>query len=142
VAWSWPEIAVVFAYGYVIVLSLLAMRQHERAARLPHHPFHDTHGPVRHVIELNTHQWVATALVASLGVRLAQLGDTGPTWLIATFTVVAVLVTVVPAFTVLGMGLEDLRGWLRLRDRWKTRVLVASAITILVDQVDRIVQLF
>jgi hypothetical protein len=77
-----------------------------------------------------------------LALRLAQIDDTGPIWILAILTVGAVLATVFPAFMVLGMGLEDLRRWLRFRDRLKTRLLVVCAVTVLVDQVVRIVQLF
>ena len=135
------QAVVVAVYGYIIVISLWAMRVQRKAARVPHHP-HD-HPATRHLVERSFHDYAANALMVSLGVRLAQLNTDGLGWLIIPLTILAALLTVPVLTAVRRMAIEDLRNWnISLLNKVKTAVLLVCASGLLVDQVWRVVTLF
>ena len=135
------QIAVVAVYGYVILLSLWAMRVQLAAARAPHYP-HD-HPAASHAVERGIHGYVARVLILSLAVRLTQLNTDLTPWLLVPLTIVAALWTTGLLTGVWRMAAEDLYlwhiGWL---NRLKTFVLLLCTAALLVDQVWRVVTLF
>ena len=135
------QIAVVAVYGYVILLSLWAMRVQLAAARSPHHP-HD-HLAMSHAVEGTTHVRIAFVLIVSLAVRLTQLNTDLTPWLLVPLTILTALWTARLLARVWQMALEDLDlwyiGWL---NRVKTIVLLLCTAALRIDQVWRVVTLF
>jgi hypothetical protein len=128
-------------YGYVIVLSLWAMRVQRNAARTPHHP-HD-HPAMRHVAERSLHGAIASVLIGSLAVRLSQLDGGLWPWLLVPLTILMALFTVRVLTWVWRMASEDLHNWnIVSLNRLKTTVLLACTAVLQLDQVWRVVTLF
>ena len=135
------RIAVVAVYGYVIVLSLWAMRVQRAAARVRHHP-HD-HPAWSHVVERSAHGSIAAVLIVSLGVRLVQLTLDVTPWLLVPLTILVALPTLRVGTAVWRMAVEDLHNWfIGALDKFKTAVLLGCAVGLLADQVWRVVTLF
>ena len=135
------QIAVVAAYGYLIVLSLWAMRVQRAAAGTPHHP-HD-HPAMSHAVERNVHGYIATVLIVSLAIRLTQLNTDLTPWILAPLTVLAALRTAGCLIGVGRMAIEDLDLWyIGSLNRVKTLVLLLCTAALLLDQGWRVVTLF
>jgi hypothetical protein len=134
-------IATVAVYGYVILLSLWAMRVQRQAAGAPHHP-HD-HPATRHVTERSVHGDVARLLAMSLAVRLTQLTTDLTPWVLVPLTVVTALVTVPVLTMVWRMASEDFFNWFIVSlSRLKTALLLACVAALVLDQAWRVVTLF
>jgi uncharacterized protein YacL len=134
-------IAVIVAYGYLIVLSLWAMRVQRAAAVVQHHP-HD-HSAVTHVVERTAHGIIAGVLIASLVVRLVQLTFDITLWLLVPLTILVALPTVSVTRDVWRMGMEDMHNWyISWPNKLKTLVLLGCSAAIVADQVWRVVTLF
>jgi hypothetical protein len=135
------QIAVVAVYGYIILLSLWAMRVQLAAARAEHHP-HD-HPAMSHVVERSMHGAIVRVLIVSLAVRLTQLNTDLTPWLLVPLTILVALWTARWLTGVWRMAAEDLYlwhiGWL---NRLKTIVLLLCTAALLIDQVWRVVTLF
>jgi hypothetical protein len=135
------RIAVVAVYGYIIVLSLWAMRVQRTAATAPHHRY--DHPAMSHVVERSAHGYIASVLIASLAVRLAELTLDITPWLLVPLTILAALLTVPVLTGVWRMAIEDLHNWyIGLLNKLKTTVLLVCAAGLLIDQVWRVVTLF
>jgi hypothetical protein len=135
---------VVGIYGYVILLSLLAVRMHVGAVHGPHrHGEHGGMGRMWHLVEHDTHSGVASGMAVSLMVRLLQLTTDLTSWVLVPLTLGAALMTLPLASIVLRMAREDYRNmFLSPAQRLKTAVLVGSSAGVLVDQAVRVVMLF
>lgn len=135
---------VVGAYGYVILLSRLAVRVHRGAIWGPHHPHeHGGQGRLWHFGEQEMHEGVAATLLVSGLIRVVQIMSDPTAWVMVPLTVGAVLITLPTVGMVWRMGREDLRNLLITGiNRLKTAVLVLCAVGIFVDQGVRVVQLF
>ncbi|MEU3620495.1 hypothetical protein ABZ725_50830 [Streptomyces sp. NPDC006872] len=134
-------IATAAVYGYVIVLSLWAMRVQRQAARVPHHP-HD-HPAMQHAVERSVHGHIATVLVVSLVVRLTQLTTGLTPWVLVPLTVLVALPTTGVLTAVWRMASEDLHNWhIMSLNRLKTTVLLVCTAGLIIDQVWRVVTLF
>ncbi|WP_033337513.1 hypothetical protein [Catenuloplanes japonicus] len=134
-------IAVIAVYGYIIVLSLWAMRVQLAAARTRHHP-HD-HPAASHLFERNSHAAVAAWLTGSLAVRLLQLLVPVPLWLLVPLTILAALLTLPIAHFVWRMAREDLHNWyIGGLNRFKTAILATCAAIVFLDQPWRVITLF
>ena len=135
------RIAVVAAYGYIIVLSLWARRVQRAAARAPHHPYE--HPAMSHVVERSVHGYFAGMLIVSLAVRLAQLNLDITPWILVPLTILVALPTVRVATAVWWMAIEDMQNWyIGLLNKLKTVVLLLCAAGLVADQVWRVVTLF
>jgi hypothetical protein len=135
------QLAVVAVYGYPILLSLWAMRVQLAASRAFHHP-HD-HSPTRHIVERATHGYIATVLMVSLAVRMAQLNTDLTPWLLVPLTIVVALWTARWLISVQEMANEDLDlSYIGRLNRLKTNVLFLCTIVLLIDQVWRVLTLF
>lgn len=134
-------IAVSAVYGYVIVLSLWAMRVQWQAARVPHHP--RGHPAMQHVVERSVHGQIATVLVVSLVVRLTQLTTDLTPWVLVPLTVLVALPTTGVLTSVWRMASDDLHNWhIMSLNRLKTTALLVCTAGLLIDQVWRVVTLF
>jgi len=133
--------AVVAIYGYVVVLSLWAMRVQRAAARAPHHPYE--HPAMSHAVERIEHGYIGGVLIVSLAVRLAQLTFDITPWLLVPLTILTALLTARVLTAVWRMTIDDLHNWyLGLLDTSKTAVLLLCTAALVVDQVWRVVTLF
>ncbi|HEV2345537.1 MAG TPA: hypothetical protein VGS97_15670 [Actinocrinis sp.] len=134
-------VTVVAVYGYVIVLSLWAMRVQRAAAMVAHHP-HD-HPAVSHLVERNLHGDLARVLIVSFAVRLAQLSRDFTPWLVVPLTILVALLTMLALTIVRRMAIEDLYNWhIGLLNKVKTVALLMCTAGLFIDQVWRIVTLF
>ncbi len=135
------QIAVVAVYGYLILLSLWAMRVQLTAARAPHHP-HD-HPATSHAVERMMHGYIAGVLIVSLAVRLTQLNTDLTPWLLVPLTILVALWTARRLTWVWRMAFDDLYLWhIGSLNRLKTIVLLLCTAALLIDQVWRVVTLF
>jgi hypothetical protein len=135
------RIAVVAVYGYVIVLSLWAMRVQLKAARVPHHPYE--HRASSHIVERFAHGYIAGVLIFSLSVRLGQLNLDITPWLLVPLTILVALLTARLLSVVWSMAYEDLFNWyIGFFNKVKTFLLLTCTAALFVDQVWRVVTLF
>jgi hypothetical protein len=127
---------VVGMYGYVIVLSLLAVRLHVGAVHGPHH--HHEHGGMGrmwHLVEQDTHAGVAGGLALSLIVRLVQLMGDLTYWVLVPLTVGAALMTLPLVGMVVRMAREDFGNlYIAGIARLKTAVLLICGYGVMFDQ--------
>ena len=134
-------IAVVAVYGYLIVLSLWAVRVQRVAAHLSHHPFE--HPAMSHIVERSAHRYIASMLTVSLAVRLVQLIREVTPWLLVPMTILAALLTAQVLIAVWRMAVADIHNWYIDRlNKLKTVVLPTCTAGALADQVWRVVTLF
>jgi hypothetical protein len=141
--WVWMmafEIAVVAVYGYIIVLSLWAMRVQRRATTIPHR-----HNPaaMSHSDERFAHGMIASLLIVSLVIRLVQLTLNLTPWVLVPLTIVMALVTARLLVNVGVMATQDLGNrYVKPLNKVKTAVLLVCATAVIADQVWRVVTLF
>ena len=134
-------LAVVAVYGYIIVLSLWAMRVQRTAAMARHHPY--GHSAMSHVVERVAHGYIASVLIVSLTVRMAQLTLDITSWLLVPLTILVALLTAWVLIAVWRMAIEDLHNWyVGVLNKLKTTILLLCIAGVLIDQVWRMVTLF
>jgi hypothetical protein len=134
-------IAVIAVYGYIITLSLWAMRVQLAAARTRHHP--RDHPAMFHIFERVTHKGIAVVLIGSLAVRVDQLTIHLTPWLLVPLTVLAATLTTRVLAKVWRMAAEDMNSWyVGGLNRLKTVVLLMCVAGVFLDQIWRIVTLF
>lgn len=139
------RIAMVAAYGYLILLSLWAMRVQRAAAAIHHHHYdpHYEHPAMKHEVERIAHGYIAGVLIASLAVRLGQLILDITPWLMVPLTILLALMTTGVLRGMWRMGMDDMYNWyISGLNKLKTVVLLLCAAGLFADQVWRVVTLF